>query len=201
MARPGDVVGDHLGVNGGLENGSGVLQLLPQLGRVHQIAVVGQPQGALHVVEHQRLGVLTGAAARSGVAHVAHPDISVHPLQMLRLKHFIAKPHSLVCGNLPLGSLRIADCDAAALLPPVLQGEKPVIDGRCHVCAIQVVDSENPAFFPQLVPSNVKIQLVHPVVSFLPVGLVNPLCRSDRGEWVFSLYNFYWIPSLRNTSS
>ncbi len=121
--RAGDQIGDHLRIDGCLENGPVIRQFAPEFGRIEQIAVMGQGQSPLDIVQNQRLRIFTAAAAGRGIAHMAHANVAVKGLQRLRPKDLVAQPHALVDADRPLGAAGIADRDAAALLPPVLEGK------------------------------------------------------------------------------
>ena len=71
------MVCNDLGVNGGLEDCTAVFQLSAQLRRIDQVSVVGQSQGTLHIIEYQRLRVLSCAASRSRVTHMSHTNVSM----------------------------------------------------------------------------------------------------------------------------
>ena len=73
---PGYVVGNNLRVNGSLENSPCVLQLMAQLRRIDQVAVVGQPQDSFYIIKHQRLCIFPCAAAGRGIPHMAYADIA-----------------------------------------------------------------------------------------------------------------------------
>ena len=148
---PGDVAGDQLRIDGGLKNGSRIFQLPAKLRRVHQISVMRKPQRSLHVVQHQRLRVFSGAASRRGIPHVSHADIPLQPADVLRMKDLVDQSHVLYGSDLSLRPGGIAHGDAAALLPSVLQGEKPVINRPRHIFSVKIVHAEDAAFFLQSV--------------------------------------------------
>jgi len=93
------MVGNHLGVNGGLKNRACTLQILAELSGIDQISVVRQCQRPLDIIQHKGLGIFSRGGARRGIAHMPHSDIPFHPLQILRRKHLIDKPHPFVGGN------------------------------------------------------------------------------------------------------
>ena len=49
---------------------------MTQLRCIDQVSVVGQRQSTLYIVEYQRLGVLSGTAARRGIAGMSYADIA-----------------------------------------------------------------------------------------------------------------------------
>ena len=142
------MISDHLCVNGRLKNRAVIFQLPAKLRCVDQIAVVGQGQCSLDIIEYQRLCVFSGAGSRCGITDMSHADVSgAQPLQMLRRKDLIGKSHALVDQDFSLGSLCIADCNAAAFLSAVLQSQKAVINRRCNVVSVKIIDAEHTAFF------------------------------------------------------
>ena len=108
-----------------------------------------KPQRSLHIVQHQRLRVFPDAASRRGIPHVPHADIPLQPADVLRMKDLVHQSHVLYGSDLPLRPGGIAHGDAAAFLSPVLQGEKPVIDGSRHIFSVKIVHAEDAAFFLQ----------------------------------------------------
>ena len=74
-AVAGQQVADHLGVGGTMEDGAVVLQSVPQLDRIGQVAVVAQGHGAPAMPDNHGLGVGTNPAAGGGV-----PDMAEHAI-------------------------------------------------------------------------------------------------------------------------
>ena len=126
----GDDVGDNFGVTGGVEDGPGQLQLVPEGGGVAEISVVGQGHAALLVVDLNGLAVAPVGGPGGAVAGVAHrhssPGESVQNLFGEDLPH---QPQVLVGGEHPV----VVDHDAAALLSPVLESIQAVIGQPAHV--------------------------------------------------------------------
>ena len=147
------MVGNDLGVNGCLEDGSSIGQLVSEFIRVDQVSVMSQGQRTFNVIQHQRLGILPAAGSCRGIPHMAHADVAVHLGKVLRPKHLIDQAHPLDGLDLALGPRRVAHRDAAALLPPVLEGKQPIVDRGCHVVPVKIIDAEYAAFLPQLVES------------------------------------------------
>ncbi len=142
---PGDDMGDNLGIAGGVEDAAGKLQLLPQLGGVHQVAVVGHRHGALDVVNDHGLGVGPAAGAGGGVPDMAHSHLPLAQGGQDVLGEDLAhQPQVLMVADDPV----IADGDAAALLPPVLEGVEGQVGGNRHILFFTfIIDAKEAAFF------------------------------------------------------
>ena len=130
-----------------MENRAAQLQLLPQLGGVDQVAVMAQRHGALHVVDHDGLGVHPGGGAGSAVAHMAHGHVA-----QAQLRHFVRGEHVVHQAVVLMGGEQavVVHHDAAAFLAPVLQGEQPVIRRGRHVALFLRQYAEYAAFLMQL---------------------------------------------------
>ena len=105
-----------------MEDGPLELQFLPQRVGVGEVSVVGQSHGSLDVVDHNGLGIAAVGLAGGAVAYMAQGG---KPLpqrgQGSGGKDVSCKPQPLVGGENPV----VVDHDAAALLPPVLEGQQP----------------------------------------------------------------------------
>ena len=101
---------------------------------------MGQGQGALDIFQRQRLGVLPAHAAGGGVTNVAHRHRTAQLVQDRTAEHVPHQPQILVERELPV----VDGCNAAGLLPPVLQRVQTVIGGAGAVPR-RVVDAENAA--------------------------------------------------------
>ena len=113
----GDQMDDDLGVHRGLEDGAGDLELPLEFVGVHEVAVVGDRDGAGFEVDHQRLGVLQLRAARRGVPDVADRRVARESGKDLLGEDVGDQPHLLVEDD----PLAVGARDPRALLAPVLQ--------------------------------------------------------------------------------
>ena len=77
---------------------------------------------------------------------MADTDIALHSLKIFLREDLIHQPHSLMGDHLALGTHGIADCDATALLPAMLQGKQPIIDCRCHIISVKIIHAKDAAF-------------------------------------------------------
>ena len=119
------------------------LQLLAQLARVGQRAVVRHGHEALDVIDHDGLRVLAGVEAGRAVADVCHGQIALpERFDDLGRKDVVDQTRVLVAAHDPL----FIDGDARALLAAVLKREKAVIAQRRDVEHIGAVHAENAAF-------------------------------------------------------
>ena len=126
----GDDVGDNFGVTGGVEDGPGQLQLVPEGGGIAQVAVVGQGHAALLVVNLDGLAVASVGGSGGAVAGVPHRHGPLgKPVQDLSGEDLPHQPQVLVGGEYPV----VVDHDAAALLSPVLESIQAVIGQPAHV--------------------------------------------------------------------
>ena len=76
-------------------------QLVAQLGRVDQVAVVGQGDRVLAARARERLRVLPGGSAGGGVAHVADGVLPVRPASTVSSKTCETRPMSLTTVTWP----------------------------------------------------------------------------------------------------
>jgi len=153
----GDDVGNDLGIAGGVENGALHLQRPAQLHGVHQIAVVGQRHAALDVVDHDGLAVFPPVSAGGAVAHMAHGHGAAGKgIQHRLCEHLIEQARVLIVRKQSV----VVHHDAAALLPPVLEGVEPVIGAHGEIGALRAADAQHAAFLVQLV-GTVEKKLVH----------------------------------------
>ena len=131
-----------------MEDGALLLQLVPQLGGVGQVAVVADGHGALAVVDQHGLSVVAVQGAGGAVAAVAHGHLAlVHLLQHVPGEHIRHQANILVAGDHAV----VIHRDAAALLAAVLQGVQRVIGLGHHALAAAAVNAEHTTFFMQLV--------------------------------------------------
>ena len=144
-AVAGEQIADHLGVGGAVEDGAVVFQLVAQLDRVGQVAVVAQGHGAPAVADNHGLGVGPHPAAGGGVAHMAGGHVGLglaHRSHHLGGEHLVHQPQVPVAGD----DAVLVDGHAAAFLAPVLQGVQGRIHGHRHILGAGfVVDAEDTA--------------------------------------------------------
>ena len=110
--------GDQFRIGGGGELAGEMAERLPQLGRVHQIAVVGQGEGTEAGHQHHGLGIADLAAAGGGISIVANRQFTGHALEHVLVEHLAHQPHVLVEPH--MGAIEHGD--AGRFLAAVLQG-------------------------------------------------------------------------------
>ena len=140
----GDDVGDDLRVAGGVEDGAVQLQLAAQLEGVAQVAVVGQRQLALLVVDLDGLAVVSVVGAGSAVAHMTHRHGAIGEVVHDVLGEHIADEPQILVG---VKESVVTDHDAAALLPSVLEGVETVVGGAGHRSGLWGIDAKDAALF------------------------------------------------------
>ena len=134
-----------------LKEAAAVFEVEPQLGRIDDVAVVGQREVARVVVEEEGLDVLQAAAPRRRVADVADGHAALQPGELLALEDLRHEPAALVAAKLA----RVIDADdTAPLLPAVLQRMQPVVGQRGGL--LGTVDAEHAALLVEL-PVRIKI--------------------------------------------
>src|SRR5450759_3815352 len=114
----GDERRDHLGVGGAGELDAPGDERVPQLGGVHQVAVVAQGDHLAVAAAHQRLRVLPVARARRGVEHVADGVLAAQALEHLLVEDLADETQIPDDRDLAV----VGHGDAGALLAAVLQG-------------------------------------------------------------------------------
>ena len=130
-----------------MENGTGELQLLPQGIGIDQIPVVDQGQRPFTVVYHNGLGIIPVCNAGGPIAHMTHCHVPLpQPGQNFRGNHLFHQAQVFVGRN----DAVVAHGNAAALLPPVLQGKEAVIAGGGDLLVLLTIDAEDTAFLSQL---------------------------------------------------
>ena len=70
------MISNDLGINGGLENSTGILQFSSKLRRIDQVTVMGQSQSTLYIIQYQRLCILSGGSSRCRIADMSHTDVA-----------------------------------------------------------------------------------------------------------------------------
>ena len=78
---------------------------------------------------------------------MADSNISLQGFDCCRAKNVPEKPQILAGVHPSLRSLRIRNSNAAGFLTPVLKSFQTEIDRLCYRIAVQVINSENAAFF------------------------------------------------------
>ena len=150
------MVGDHLRVYRRLKDRARILQLLSQLDGVDKVSVVGNRKRPLYIIDDQRLGVLHSRASRSRIADMSDSQIALQLGQSLLLENIIDMPEPFSRQD-PAPAAGVSHGNAAALLPSVLQGKKPIIYGCRNIPPVQVISSEHSAFFTQACLGLLKI--------------------------------------------
>jgi len=131
----------HLRIHGGLENGTGGLQITFQFVRVDQIAVMRHGVRFAPVADGKRLGIDQLGTTGSGIPDMSDGAAAAQFGKQLIVEDFRNKPHGLMGLNLTVAM----DCDTGTFLPPVLQCVKTKIgQGRGFR---MVIDTKNAAGF------------------------------------------------------
>ena len=110
---------DDFGVACGHEDGAIVFQLAAQFQGIDQIAVVGNGNILVLVVDKERLGIDYGRPPCCRIAHMSKGNGAGELLQMLFGKDIGHKAHALVLMTV---SVLVKADNAGTLLPPVLLG-------------------------------------------------------------------------------
>ena len=130
-----------------MEDGTGELQLLPQGKGIDQISVVDQGQGPFTVVYHNGLGIIPVCGAGGPISHMTHRHMPLpQPGQHFWGKHLFYQAQVFMRRN----DAVVAHSNAAALLPPMLQGKEAVIAGSGNLLIFLSIDAEDAAFLSQL---------------------------------------------------
>ena len=125
-----------------MEQSPAQLQLGPQLQSVAQISVVGKGHFALHMIDHNGLGIGPIGAAGGAVAHVAYGNIAQGILlQVLPVKRVGQQSQVLVNGKIAVA----VHHNAAAFLAPMLQGKQAIVADIRHPCVNGRIDTEHAA--------------------------------------------------------
>ena len=121
---------------------------MTQPGRIDQITVMRQSQRSLYIIEDKRLGIFSRTAARRRISDMSHADIAFQFFQVSFHERLIQKAHFLYAAHSAFRPFRIADRDAAAFLPSVLQCKKPIINTGSHIVSVKIIDTKNTTLFP-----------------------------------------------------
>ena len=112
---------DHFRVAGRLKNRSAMLQLLAQLDRVSQVAVVPQRDFSFVAVNHHRLRVRQYVVACGGIPRVADGGVAGQPRNHFRREDFLHDAPA-ICARAYLRA--VGGGDAGGFLPAMLQRVK-----------------------------------------------------------------------------
>ena len=115
-----NMVCNNLWINGRLENSTCIFQISAKLCRIDQITIMCQRQSTFHIVQYQRLCILTGRSTCCWISGMTYTNISVQGFQILRCEHFIDKSHSFIGSYLSLRTIGLANGNTTALLSSVL---------------------------------------------------------------------------------
>jgi hypothetical protein len=84
---------------------------------------------------------------------------SLQTTQLTLSEHFVYQAHALHRLYFALGALGIADSDAAALLASVLEGKQAVVNGRCHIMTVKIVDTKNAALLMESILLQIAVKI------------------------------------------
>ena len=131
----------HLGVARRGESEAAVEQLVAQRGGVHEVAVVGQRERAVHRLDEERLDVALGVRPGRRVAGVADRVVADERRERLGREHVGDESGLLV----DPGPAAVAHGDAGRLLAAVLQREQPEERELGDAVAVRRRDAEHAA--------------------------------------------------------
>ena len=134
-----------LGIAARLEDGALAHELVAQLVRVHQVAVVGDRDLPVRALDQERLRVREPALTRRRIAHVADRHRAGHLRQHRRVEHVGDVAHRLGDAD----QVPVRRGNAGALLPAVLHRVEPEV-GEVRGLGV-AVDAEDAAFVVELV--------------------------------------------------
>ena len=134
-----------LGVAARLEDGARAHELVPELARVDEVAVVRHRNLAVGAIDEEGLRVVEAALAGRRVARVPDGQMAGEPLERGFVERVGDVPHRARRAH----ALAVGRDDAGAFLPTVLQGVQPEVGevGRLGVPE----DAEDAAFVFELV--------------------------------------------------
>ena len=141
----GEEGGDDLRVGGAAEGDPALLQLVPELDRVGEVAVVGEGELAA-VVAPDRLGVLPGAAAGGRVADVADRHVALERPQLLLVEDLGDEPRVPHGGDVAA----LAGRDPGRLLAAMLERVETEV-GETGDVMPWGVDAEDAAFLARTI--------------------------------------------------
>ena len=130
---------EHFAVHRRREYGSCVLELVPHLGGIGEVAIVGQRNVAVAKAGEDRLCVLDGGGTGRAVTGVPDGNIASHRSKLGRVKSLRDEPHSLE----RLRSSVAVGCDyAGRFLSAMLEGiESEVRECGCIRVTVDAEDS------------------------------------------------------------
>ena len=123
--RPGQKVEDDFAVGGGLENGAFAFQFVAQDVGVDEVAIVRDGELAAEAIDDKGLGIFHRARSGGGITGMADGPLALQTLQFRLPKNLRDKAH--VAMQLEGRAGAVAGDDTGALLPAMLEREKPVI--------------------------------------------------------------------------
>ena len=88
----GDMICDHLRIDGSLKNCSGIFQLPAQFDGIDKISIMRNSQSSFHVVDHKRLGILNPGSSGCRIADMPHTEISFQFSDRALIKHIVYMP-------------------------------------------------------------------------------------------------------------
>ena len=142
-----DHMGDHFRVDRRLEDRAASGELFPHRFGIRKVAIVRDGEAALCIAHQKRLAILHEASAGCGVADVADRNLPWQGGKHVVIEHLADQAHRPVDAQ----HASVADCNAAALLPAVLQGIEAVIGGPRRGRFQIAVNAEYAAFLMGLV--------------------------------------------------
>ena len=98
---------------------------------------------------------------------MAYTNISMERFNHIRCKYFVAKTHSLIRAYFSFWAFCITDCYTAAFLSPVLESKQSIINCGGNIISVKIVNTENAAFLPHFISSDIKVHLILVHWSFL----------------------------------
>ena len=120
-------MGQQFAVEGGLEDGARLLEVVVDFLLVHDVAVTGDDEITAGVVEEQRLHVVETAAADVSVADGRHSDASLQLANGGRTEDAVNQSHTAMAVAFPVF---IEGGHAGTFLSAVLKVMQSVIQGR-----------------------------------------------------------------------
>ena len=135
----------NLGITAGLEDRALTHELIAQLVRVHQVAIVGDGNLPVPALDQERLCIGEAALTRRRIAHVTDRHRPGHLREHRRVEHVGHMAHRLGDAH----DVPVRRGNAGTLLPAMLHGVQPEVR---EVRGLRVaVDAEDAAFVVELV--------------------------------------------------
>lgn len=158
-----DKVGEQFAVRRRVEQAAAAFEIVGELPRIDEIAVVRQSEIARLVAEKERLHVVQTAAARGRIADVSYAHAASERCEFALVEDLAHQ--SLTALSAQCALVVHAD-DAASLLSAVLQRMQTVIDYRRSI--MHAVYSENSALLVQFVENMFSLLNHHHYLSGYP---------------------------------